>query len=111
MSEVNTFSFPRALPLRKALQMFIDMWAKDEDYIERNEAINVLAELMAQNENPTEYVATFRTSRQISEDSWDVFNPSLKIDSNTKVSDIENFFRKEDKVSPLEVKIIQLQSK
>ncbi len=104
-----TFSFDRNLPLTGALQMFIDLWAKDEDYKERRKAIELLAELMSVNSNPIEYVVTFPITKQISEDQWKVINPSLKVNSNTRVSAIEDFFRTNNHSDILEIKLIELQ--
>jgi len=102
---IVTFSFDRNLPLMKSLQIFIDMWAKDEDYKERNNAINLIAELNHLSSDPTEYVATFKTSMQISHDDFEVYNPSLKVDSNTRVSAISDFYRKHNQSMSLEVKV------
>lgn len=108
-SNIITFSFDRNLPLVSALQMFIDMWAKDTDYKERNEAISLIAELLNVSKNPKEYVVTFPVSKQISEDSWKVINPTFKIDSNSRISIIEDFFRTHNAHETLEIKLIELQ--
>lgn len=55
-----------------------------------------------------EYVITFKTSFQISPDDWDVANPSMKVNENTTIKEIEEFYRKHNKVSYLEVKLIEL---
>jgi len=108
MSVIRTYSFDSDLPLRTLLQMFINFWSADGDYIERNACINLLADLMAHDENPTEFIATFQTSEQISEDSWKVVNPSLKVDSNTKVSEIHKFYKSKGTVDKMQVQLIEL---
>lgn len=36
----------------------------------------------------TEYVAQFKTSRQISPDDWEVITPTMKVNAETKIGDI-----------------------
>lgn len=55
-----------------------------------------------------EYIITFKTSFQISPDDWAVSNPSMKVNENTTIKEIEEFYRKHNKVSSLEVKLIEL---
>ena len=55
-----------------------------------------------------EYVVTFKTSCQISPDDWDVYNPALKVNENTTVKEIEEFFRKHVKFGIMEVKLSDL---
>ncbi len=55
-----------------------------------------------------EYVVTFKTSEQISPDDFAVINPSLKVTETTTVKEIEDFYRKINKVGRLEVKLIEL---
>lgn len=55
-----------------------------------------------------EYYITFSYSVQISEDTWQVRNPSLKVTRETTVGDIEDFYRKYYKTTELEVKLIEL---
>jgi len=56
-----------------------------------------------------EFVVTFKTSRQISPDDWDVYNPSMKVTETTTVKEISDFFCKHIKREPVEVKLIELQ--
>jgi len=115
MSKVITFSIDMELPLIQSVQMFLNLWVDSplittERKGERTEAMNILAEIISLEKDPTEYVATFKTSYQISPDDWDVSSPSLKIDSNTKISEVSKFFAKYSPDSPMEVKLIQLQN-
>jgi hypothetical protein len=109
-TELRTFSIDKNLPFRSALQMFIDLWAEG-DSSARLEAVNFCAELCTIDNEPVEYVVTFPVNNQLTESSWEVLNPSLKINSNTRVSAICNFYRKHLPVPPMEVKIIQLQTR
>lgn len=56
-----------------------------------------------------EFVVTFKTSRQISPDDWDVYNPSMKVTETTTVKEISDFFCKHVKGEAVEVKLIELQ--
>jgi len=56
-----------------------------------------------------EYVVTFKTSYQISPDDWDVYNPALKVNENTTVKEIEEFYRKHVKVGIMEVRLSGLE--
>lgn len=56
-----------------------------------------------------EFVVTFKTSRQISPDDWDVYNPSMKVTGTTTVKEIADFFCKHVKGEAVEVKLIELQ--
>ncbi len=55
-----------------------------------------------------EYVVTFRTSCQISPEDWDVYNPVLKVNEDTTVREIEEFFRKHVKEGIMEVRLSDL---
>lgn len=55
-----------------------------------------------------EYIVTFKTSSQISHDEWVVLNPSMKVDENTTLKDIDNFYRKHHKDGFLQVVVIEL---
>ena len=55
-----------------------------------------------------EYVVTFKTSCQISPDDWDVYSPALKVNENTTVKEIEEFFRKHVKIGTMEVRLSDL---
>jgi hypothetical protein len=57
-----------------------------------------------------EYVATFKTSYQISQDEWDVCNPSLKINEQTTIKEVNEFFSKNNGGQLMEVRISELQS-
>ena len=56
-----------------------------------------------------EYVVTFKTSVQISPDDWGVINPSMKVTENTTIKEIDEFYRKYNKVGSLEVKLVELE--
>ena len=56
-----------------------------------------------------EFVVTFKTSQQISPDNWEVLNPSMKVNEETTVKEIADFFCKHIKREPVEVKLIELQ--
>lgn len=55
-----------------------------------------------------EYYITFKYSQQITEDRWEVRNPSLKVTPETTVQEIVNFYRKYLKEGEMEVSLIQL---
>lgn len=55
-----------------------------------------------------EYMVTFTTGEQISPDDWRTVNPSMKVNGNTTVKEIESFFRKWEKVGRMEVRLIEL---
>lgn len=55
-----------------------------------------------------EFIVTFETSIQISEDRYKVINPSLKISDQTTIAEIEAFYRKYCKEGELQVTLIQL---
>jgi hypothetical protein len=57
-----------------------------------------------------QYVATCKTSIQISEDRYKVINPSMLCDENTTIKEIELFFRANTTNEPTEIKIIELQT-
>lgn len=54
-----------------------------------------------------EFIATYKDSRQISIDDWDVFNPTLKVTEETTVKEILDWYRGG---SLMEVKLIELQA-
>jgi len=56
-----------------------------------------------------EFVVSFVTSEQITECSWNVRTPSMKIKPETTVAEIEAFYRKWNKVGQMEVKIVELE--
>ena len=56
-----------------------------------------------------EYVVSFVTSEQITECSWNVKTPSMKIRPETTVAEIEAFYRKWIEAGLMEVKIIELE--
>lgn len=62
--------------------------------------------------NTDEFVATYKTSYQISEYDFAVATPSLKINKETTVGEIYEWFRlgfgKEQEL-PMHIKIIQMQ--
>lgn len=55
-----------------------------------------------------EYVVTFQTSQQITPDDFRVINPSMKVTENTTIKELHDFFKKYERSTPLEVKVIQL---
>jgi len=55
-----------------------------------------------------EYVVTFPTSEQIAEDSWRVRNPSLKVNDETTMKEIANFYKSINKCGNVEVTVIEL---
>ena len=56
----------------------------------------------------TEYIVTFKTSRQISPEDWEVYNPTLKVSDNTTIKEIAEFYKKYITNSNVEVKIIEI---
>ena len=56
------------------------------------------------------YVATYETSVQISHDDFTVINPSLMVNENTTIGEIESWFRKDAKNEVLQIKIIELEN-
>lgn len=64
------------------------------------------------NETMTEYIVTFTTSRQISEDRWDVYHPSMKVTEDTTVKEIDAFYHEHiPKGNMVEVTLIELETK
>jgi len=57
-----------------------------------------------------EYIITFPKTVQISPDEWKVVNPSMRVDENTTVKEIDLFYRKHSKEKILELKIIEIES-
>jgi len=55
-----------------------------------------------------EYIVTFKTSCQISIDEWSVYSPTMKVNENTTIKEIDEFYRKHMPTSSLEVKLIEL---
>jgi len=56
-----------------------------------------------------EYIVTFKSSYQISPDDFKVYNPSMKVTETTTVKEIDDFFRKHVKITPVEVTLIELE--
>lgn len=56
-----------------------------------------------------EYVVTFETSEQITYDDFIVKNPSLKVNENTTIKEIETFYKKFRTPGAFQVKLIELQ--
>jgi len=54
-----------------------------------------------------EFIATYKTSAQISPDDWDVYNPTLKVTEETTVKEILDWYRGG---SLMEVKLIEVQT-
>jgi len=110
---VRTFSVDMDSPLINSVQLFIDLWSnaseRDKDGKERLQAINLIADLLERQKEPIEFVATFKSSYQISPDDWAVYNPTIKVNSNSKISEVYNFYRTHKQESPMEVNLIQLQ--
>lgn len=55
-----------------------------------------------------EYVATFKSSIQISPDDFKVINPSMKVTGTTTIGEICDFFKKHNEHVSVEFKVIQL---
>jgi hypothetical protein len=58
----------------------------------------------------TEYVVTFKSSYQITQDDFKVYNPSMKVTDSTTVKEIAAFFKKHVKNISVEVCLIELES-
>jgi len=56
-----------------------------------------------------EYVITFETGEQITEDSWTVTHPSLKVTDETTIGEITKWYRRKVKVGPVDVRLTQLE--
>jgi len=56
-----------------------------------------------------EFVATFKTSYQISPDDFAVVNPCLKITGETTIQEVLNWYRKEIPAGNMQVSIHQLE--
>lgn len=57
-----------------------------------------------------EYVATFKTSRQISPDDWEVYNPTMKVTDSTTIGEINEWFKKLSGSTKTEVKLIEIEN-
>jgi len=57
-----------------------------------------------------EYIATFETGCQITEDRYTVLNPSLKITDNTTIGEINKWFIKNNGGKIMQVDIIELET-
>lgn len=55
-----------------------------------------------------EFIAQFQKSQQITEDSWEIVTPTLKVTESTTVGEILKWYSKHLPRSPMDVKIIQL---
>ncbi|MBN8573902.1 MAG: hypothetical protein J0M05_08305 [Candidatus Kapabacteria bacterium] len=55
-----------------------------------------------------EYVVTFKTSRQISFDDFEVYNPSMKVTEKTTIKEIADFYRRHNRTC-LQVSLIELE--
>jgi hypothetical protein len=55
-----------------------------------------------------QFVATFKTSIQISPDDWKVINPSMLCNQNTTLGEIEHFVNSHNNIGILEFKVIEL---
>lgn len=51
----------------------------------------------------SKYIAQIETSIQIAEDFWSVVRPCMEIDSNTKISEIESWVKKQSKKHKQEI--------
>jgi len=110
-TDITTISVANGTSVGDAINLFLSIWLKNQpDRNKQEQAEKLLLELEKVESDPMEYIATFKSSSQISPDEWNVFNPSLKINSNTRVSDIEKFYTKHGHVSPMQVSIIQLEN-
>lgn len=62
----------------------------------------------------SEFIATFKTSVQITEDQFIVINPTLQITKETTVGEIEKFYNENKRIMgtiPMEVLIIKTSNK
>jgi hypothetical protein len=57
----------------------------------------------------SEFIATFKSSYQISPDDFKVYNPSMKVTETTTVKEIADFFRSHVKGINVEVTLIELE--
>lgn len=58
-----------------------------------------------------EFVASFVYSVQVTEDSWERTRPSLKVNANTTIGDIHEWWKKHQKSGVMEIEIFELQTK
>lgn len=56
-----------------------------------------------------EFIATFKSSYQISPDDFKVYNPSMKVTETTTVKEIADFFCSHEKGISVEVTLIELE--
>lgn len=55
-----------------------------------------------------EFIVTFHSSIQLTEDRREIVNPVMKVSRDTTVGEIESFYHKWNKGGRMEVKIIEL---
>ena len=56
-----------------------------------------------------EYIVTYKSSRQISHDEWEVYSPSMKVTEATTVKEIDDFYRKHGIGTAVQVTLIELE--
>ena len=57
-----------------------------------------------------EYVVTFETGEQITEDSWRVAHPSLKVTDGTTIGEIREWHNTKIKVGVIDVRLTELEN-
>lgn len=57
----------------------------------------------------SEFSVSFKSNEQITPDDFRVISPTLKITETTTIKQILDWYRKFDKYSPMEIKIVQMQ--
>ena len=57
-----------------------------------------------------EYVVTFETGEQITEDSWRVNHPSLKVTDETTIGEIREWYNTKIKVGVIDVRLTELEN-
>ena len=56
-----------------------------------------------------EYSISFTTGEQISPDDFRTIHPTMKANENTTLKEIEDFFRKYEKIGRTEVRVSELE--
>ena len=58
------------------------------------------------------FIAQYKDSHQITEDSWKIVNPTLQVSLNTTIEDIYEWFKKQNNNNKarMEISIIQTES-
>lgn len=56
-----------------------------------------------------EFIAQYETSEQFTEQNWRVRNPTMKVTKNTTIGEIYDWYRLNEKVGQMEVKLTQIE--